>query len=68
MLLNTGGSFSRARSFGVGFSPLSVALGDLDGDSDLDLATSNNRLDTVTVLRNITPNPAPPAPALSAPR
>ncbi|GAB4021314.1 beta strand repeat-containing protein [Spirosoma koreense] len=53
---------------GVGDSPLSIVLGDVDGDSDLDLVTANYKNDNVSVRLNdgsgkftapaINPNPS----------
>jgi hypothetical protein len=45
-------SFSRARSFVTGHTPLSVAIGELNGDGKPDLATANYGADTVSVLIN----------------
>jgi LPXTG-site transpeptidase (sortase) family protein len=45
-------SFAAKVDFGTGASPVSVAIGDLDGDSRLDLAVANNYSNTISVLRN----------------
>jgi VCBS repeat protein/PASTA domain-containing protein len=45
-------SFSRARSYATGRAPLSVAIGDLNGDGKPDLATANDAAGTVSVLAN----------------
>jgi FG-GAP-like repeat/PASTA domain/FG-GAP repeat len=45
-------SFARAKIYATGDGPTSVALGDVDGDGSLDLATANYNADTVSVLLN----------------
>ena len=45
-------SFATKVDFSTGFYPTSVAIGDLDGDGQPDLATANYNNDTVSVLRN----------------
>ena len=40
------------REFGAGDAPQSVAIGDLDGDGNLDLAVANRFSDNVSVLLN----------------
>jgi hypothetical protein len=56
VLLNNGsGSFTTSAPgspFAVGTGPYTVALGDVDGDGDLDLATANNGTNNVTLLLN----------------
>ena len=53
VLLNNGnGTFATASSYPAGDAPFSVALGDLDGDHDLDLAVANSNSDDVSVLMN----------------
>ncbi len=43
--------------YGAGDEPVSVAIGDLDGDGDADLAVTNTFDDNVSVLLNQTPCP-----------
>ena len=45
-------SFARARSYATGRAPVSVAIGDLNGDGKPDLATANCSASTVSVLLN----------------
>jgi len=46
-------SFAPARNYGTGAEPVSVAIGDLNGDGNLDLATANDNANgTVSVLVN----------------
>ncbi|WP_164928627.1 FG-GAP-like repeat-containing protein [Gloeobacter violaceus] len=55
VLLNDGqGVFSAPSTFGAGDLPVSVVAGDLDGDTDLDLAVANGGFDSeaVSVLKN----------------
>ena len=47
-----GPDFGPQVTYGVGGTPYSVAVGDLDGDSDLDLVTANSGSDNVSVLLN----------------
>jgi hypothetical protein len=48
----TSGSFAAKTDFATGAAPRYVAVGDLDGDSKADIATSNISGNTVSVLRN----------------
>ena len=48
----TASSFAPKEDFGIGANPFSVAIGDVDGDGKLDLATANYGSGTVSVLRN----------------
>jgi hypothetical protein len=51
ILLGTGtGSFGAKTDFGTGISPISVAVGDFNGDGNLDLAVANGRSNTVSIL------------------
>jgi hypothetical protein len=53
VLLNTGaGRFGARRDYRTGDDPRSVAIGDLNGDGRLDLATANFSQSTVSVLLN----------------
>ncbi len=53
VLLNSGdGTFAPHVLYGAGGFPSSVAVGDLDGDLDLDLAVANVASDAVSVLLN----------------
>jgi hypothetical protein len=45
-------SFVRARSYATGRTPVSIAIGDLNGDGKRDLATTNYDTYTVSVLLN----------------
>lgn len=45
-------SFASKVDFATGISPISIALGDLDGDGKADLAVANNAAASVSVLRN----------------
>ena len=46
------GSFAAKVDFATGSSPISIALGDLDGDGKPDLAVANLNSNTVSVIRN----------------
>jgi hypothetical protein len=45
-------SFAAAQVYAAGDGPASIALGDLNGDGSLDLASANYNADTVSVLLN----------------
>src|SRR5262249_48167687 len=74
VLKNLGnGTFTAAVSYAAGSYPRSVAVGDVDGDSDLDLVVATYNSGTVSVLRNqgdgtlaaavsYAPPPTPPLP------
>ena len=49
----TSSSFGAKVDFATGVSPISVSLGDLDGDGKLDMAVANHSSNTVSVFRNI---------------
>jgi hypothetical protein len=59
---NGHGGFAVEPDVPVGNRPLSVAVGDFNGDGKPDLAVANAGSNTVSVLLNTFPNPAPPAP------
>ena len=50
LLGNGDGTFQSAVNYDAGEEPSSVAIGDLNGDGDLDLAVANRRSDNVSVL------------------
>ena len=52
LLAGSAPSFAAARSYPAGPDPVSVAIGDLNGDGKLDLATANTTAGTVSVLLN----------------
>ncbi len=53
ILLNNGnGSFAPPVSYGIGRPAGNIALGDLDGDGDTDIAISNGTGDTIAILLN----------------
>lgn len=47
---NGDGTFGTPTSFGTGFGPSSVAVGDFDGDTNDDLAVANDSSDSVSIL------------------
>lgn len=51
-LNNGSGVFSGGSDPGVGSSPIALAVGDVDGDGDLDLLTANQAANTVSVRLN----------------
>ena len=51
ILLGDGtGNFSAATNFAAGDSPVSVAVGDFNGDGKQDLAVANDNSDNVSIL------------------
>ena len=60
LLGNGDGTFGSGTPYQVGPTAFSVALADLDGDTDLDLATANWHSNDVTVLKNLTLSSALP--------
>jgi len=53
IFLNNGqGSFRPDQQLGVGNSPIGLAVGDVDGDGDLDLLTANSSSNSVSVRYN----------------
>ncbi|MFN6341774.1 MAG: FG-GAP-like repeat-containing protein, partial [Bacteroidota bacterium] len=46
-------NFATKVDFAVGANPQSVAVGDIDGDSKVDIVTANDGAGTISVLRNI---------------
>ncbi|MHB8644369.1 MAG: FG-GAP repeat domain-containing protein, partial [Thermomicrobiales bacterium] len=53
VLLNHGdGTFGAATLYTVGGGPLSIAIGDVNGDGRMDLAVANNRDSTASILLN----------------
>src|SRR5207247_6474773 len=50
LLGNGDGTFQPARDFDVGTHPISVAVGDVNGDGRPDLAVANSGANTVSVL------------------
>ena len=49
-------SFGPKMDFTIGYSPVSIAMQDLDGDGKLDLIAANSSWHTFSVLRNISTN------------
>src|SRR5262249_56821286 len=54
----TAPSFAPAQAFATGSFPLSVAVGDVNGDGKPDLVVANFNSNTVSVLLNTTPTGA----------
>ena len=52
LLGNANGTFQPAQTSATGASPVSVAVGDFNGDGKLDLATANGRYDVSVLLGN----------------
>jgi FG-GAP-like repeat/FG-GAP repeat len=52
LLASSAPSFAPARSYSTGRAPVSVAIGDLNGDGKPDLASANRVAHTVSVLLN----------------
>jgi FG-GAP-like repeat len=51
---NGNGTFVAATNFAAGISPVSVAIGDFNGDGRQDLAVANSNSDNVSILLNAT--------------
>lgn len=56
---NGNGTFGTPTNFNVGGQPVALAVADINGDGKPDLATANNFGDSLGVLVNETPTPAP---------
>lgn len=68
LLGNGDGTFGTRTDYAVGRNPIFVALGDLDGDGDLDLATANKGDWSITIrLNDLTPRTPDLVGSLSAP-
>ncbi len=70
-LLGTGAvhaqfSFSPEQTYAVGSFPRSIGTGDLDGDGDLDLATTDPSSGTISILKNNSDGTFAPAQAVPA--
>ena len=61
LLGNGDGTFQAATTYAVGSAPTSVAIGDLNGDGEPDIAVANTGSDAVSVLLNTPPTLAGPA-------
>jgi hypothetical protein len=59
-VLASGPLFNSQMTYAAGDGPYSVFAGDLDGDSDLDLAVANCNSDNVSVLLNLSERPIIP--------
>ncbi len=55
----TAGSFANLVNYQTGNSPMSIKLGDLDGDGKLDLAVANSASANISILRNNIPSIGP---------
>jgi predicted NUDIX family NTP pyrophosphohydrolase len=55
LLGNGDGTFQAARNFAAGSGPISVAVGEFNGDSLPDLAVANDDSNDVSILINNTP-------------
>lgn len=64
---NSNGTFGAKIDLGTGREPYSVAIGDLNGDGNPDIAVANNYSSTVSVLLNAGTSSIDVAPTLSAP-
>ncbi|MBC8120263.1 MAG: VCBS repeat-containing protein, partial [Gemmatimonadaceae bacterium] len=52
---NGNGTFTTSQNFVLGNDSISITVGDLDKDGDLDLATDNPQADSISVLQSTTP-------------